>query len=73
MLKSNLLFKGALSGVRHFLATENQLEMMKNGYFISPKNFFSFLTYLTFGLTVLILYENDLIKKLKLISKFTAS
>ena len=46
MLKSNLLLKGALLGVKQFLATENPSKMMKNGFF-SPKNLFSLLIYLT--------------------------
>ena len=33
-------FKGALSGLRRFLATENSLKMMKNAFLFHPKNSF---------------------------------
>ena len=29
------IFKGALSGLRHFLATERNLKMMKNAFYFS--------------------------------------
>ena len=40
-------FKGALSGLRQFLATKSLLKMMKM-FFISPQKLFSFSGYLSF-------------------------
>ena len=34
---SNDFFKGALSGLRQFLATENPLKMMKNAFYFTLK------------------------------------
>ena len=48
------LIKGALSGLRQFLAIESPLKMMKNT-FISPQKLFSFSRYLSFCLDFLIL------------------
>ena len=66
------LFKGTLSGLRQFLATESFLKMMKNAFFSSRK-LFSFLRYLSFCLVFLVMYRNGLIKKMRLISHFMTS
>ena len=34
------MFKGTLSGLRPFLATESPLEMMKNAFYLTPKALF---------------------------------
>ena len=34
------LFKGALSGLRYFLATESPLRMMKNAFYFTPNALF---------------------------------
>ena len=34
------LFKGALSGLRHFLAAESPSEMMKDAFYFTSKAFF---------------------------------
>ena len=36
----SLVFKSALSGLRHFLATENPLKVMKNVFYFTSKAFF---------------------------------
>ena len=41
--------------------------------FISPQKLFSFLRYLSFYLDFLLLYQNDLIKNISLISNFVTS
>ena len=38
-IKSSL--KGALSGLRQFLATESSLKMMKNAFYFTSKAFFT--------------------------------
>ena len=54
-------FKGALSGLRQFLATESPLKM------ISPQKLFSFSRYLSFCLDFWDTYQNGLIQKIRLI------
>ena len=39
-LKFEGLFKGALSGLRHFLENENPLKVMKNTLYFTVKAFF---------------------------------
>ena len=69
----NMLFlKGALSGLRWFLATETPLKMMKNPFCFTLKalfvlKIFKFLFWL-FGM-----YKHGLIRKARLISKFMTS
>ena len=41
--------------------------------FISPQKFFSFSRYLRFCLDILVMYRNDLMNKIRLISNFMAS
>ena len=41
--------------------------------FISPQKLFSFSRYLSFGLDFLVMYQNGLIKKIRLISNFMPS
>ena len=38
---TNWDFKGALSGVRQFLATESPLKIMKNGFYFTSKRIFA--------------------------------
>ena len=64
--------KGALPGLRQFLATECPLKMI-NMLFISPQKLFSFSRYLSFCLDFLVMYRNGLIKKIRLISNFMTS
>ena len=64
-----LFLKGALLGLRQFLAAESPLKMI----FISCLKFFSVSRYLKFCLEFLVRYENSSIRKLRLISKFMTS
>ena len=66
------IIKGAVSGLKPFLATESSLKMMKNS-FISTQMLFSFSRYLCFCLDILVMYQNGLIKKIRLISNFMTS
>ena len=50
----NFIFKGALSGLRQFLAAESPLKMMKI-FFISRQKLFSFSRYLSFCLDFLVM------------------
>ena len=76
--------KGALSGLRQFLATESPFEMIKflatesllkmiKMLFISPQKLFPFSRYLSFRLDFLAMYRSGLIKKIMLISSFMTS
>ena len=40
VLRTKRAFKGALSGLRQFLATESPLKMMKNAFYITLKALF---------------------------------
>ena len=62
-------FKGALSGLRQFLATESPLKWWRM-LFISSQKFVSFTSYLSFFLGFLVMYQNGLIRKIRLISNF---
>ena len=42
-------------------------------FFISPQNLFSLSTYLSFYFDVFVMYQNSLIEKVRLISKFMTS
>ena len=76
-IKSSL--KGALSGLRKFLATENPFKMMKNAIYFTPKAFFAlkifnFLSWLDLNfLPWLVMYQNGVIKKIGLVSSFMTS
>ena len=63
------MLKGALSGLRQFLATESPLKVMKKAFYFTKK-LFSFSRYFSFYLDFLVLYQNGLIKKMRLISNF---
>ena len=41
-LRESLLVKGALSGLRQFLAIESPLKMMKNAFYFTSKALFVF-------------------------------
>ena len=60
--------KGALSGLRQFLAAESLLKMMKNSFLFHFKSYFR--SQLSFCLNFFVMYQNGLIKKTKLISNF---
>ena len=64
------VFTGALSALRQFLATETHLKMMKN---ILPQKLFLFSRYLNFYLEFLVMQQNSLIWKIRLISNFIPS
>ena len=66
------IFKGALSGLRQFLATESTLKMMKNVFYYTSKDFFV-LKIFKFCVDFLITYQNGLIRKVGLISNFMTS
>ena len=63
------MLKGALSGLRQFLATESPLKVMKKAFYFTKK-LFSFSRYFSFYLDFLVMYQNGLIKKMRLISNF---
>ena len=65
-------FKGALSSLRQFLATESSLKVMKNAFY-STLEVFSFSRYLNFCLGILVIGKNDPIKMVRLLSKFMKS
>ena len=62
-MKAVGLFKGLLSSLIQFLTTESSLKMM----------LFSFSRSLQFSRDFLVLYENGLIRKPRLVSKFLTS
>ena len=43
--KLSFVIKGALSGLRQFLATENTLKMMKNAFYFTSKAIFILKTF----------------------------
>ena len=61
-------FKGALSDLRQFLATESPLKMTKNAFYFTLKPV-PFSRYLSFSLHFLVMYKNGLIRKTSLNSK----
>ena len=67
-----LILKGTLSGLRQFLATESPLKMMKNAFYFTSKALFV-LKISKFCLDFLVMYQNALIKKIRLISNFMMS
>ena len=67
-----LVLKGVLSILRQFLATESPLKVMRNG-FVSSQKLFSFSRYFSFCLDCLVIQQNDLIRKIRLISNFMMS
>ena len=66
---SENVFNGAVSGPIHFLAPENPLKIMKNASYFTLKGAFVFKIF-RFCLYVFVLYKNELIRKIRLISKF---
>ena len=62
------MFKGALSGLRQFLANENSFKMMKNAFYFTLKALPVLRIY-----KFLIIYKNGLIRKIRLITKFMTS
>ena len=68
----SMLFKGTLSGLRQFW----QMKVLQKWWkmlFISPQKLFMFSRYLSFCLDFLAMYQNGLIKKIRLISNFMTS
>ena len=66
-------FKGALSGLRQFMATESPLKMMKSLSFISSEKLFSFSRYLNSCHDFLVVLKNGLIRNIRLVSRFMTS
>ena len=64
--------KGAVSGLRQFSTTESPLKMIKNTFHFTSKSLFV-LKIFKFCLDFLVFYENGLIRKKRLISKFMTS
>ena len=64
--------KGVLSGLRQFLVTESPLKIKRNVFYFTLKALFV-LKFLNFCLDFLVMQKNDLIRKIKLISKFMTS
>ena len=65
-------FKDPLSSLPQFLTTESPLKGWKM-LFISPQKLFSFSRYLSFCLDFFVMYENGVIRKIRLISNFMTS
>ena len=63
-------FKGALSGLRQFFATESPLKIMKNAFYFTLKSLFVLKIFNFFLLTFLVTQKNGLIRKTKLVSTF---
>ena len=63
-LCSKRKFKGALSGLRQYLASESPLKMMRM-VFISPLKRFSFSRYFSFCLDLLVMYKSGLMRKIR--------
>ena len=70
--RKNTSLKGALSGLRQFLATRSSLKMMKNALYFTSKALFVLKIFMFF-LDFLVMYQNGLIKKIRLISNFMTS
>ena len=66
----NRNMKGALSGLRQFLATESPFSYKIMISFISPQKLFSFSRYWRFCLDFLYIYPKDFIKKIKVNFRF---
>ena len=66
-------FKGALSGVRQFLANESPSKMMKNAFYFTIKTLFVLKVFKFLSWLGLVIYKNGLIRKARLISKFMTS
>ena len=66
------LLKGTLSGMRQFWAYENPFKMMKNAFYFTSKVFY-YSRYLSFCLDFLVMQQNGLIRKIRLISNFMTS
>ena len=66
------IFKGALSGLRQFLAAKSLLKMMKNAFYFTSKALFVFQIF-KFFLDFLIMQQNGLIRRIRLISNFMMS
>ena len=62
--------KGALSGLRQLLAMESPLKMMKNAFYFTSKALF---VLKIFKFLSCVFFQNDLIKKIRLISSFMTS
>ena len=69
MLSITAIFKIALSGLRQFLTTESPLKMMKSAFYFTSKAL-SVLKIFKFLSSYLVMYQNGLIKKIRLISNF---
>ena len=65
---SKYFVKGALSGLRQFLASKSTLKMMKKTFHCTLRVLF-LLKILNFCLHFLVMQKNDLMRKLRLISK----
>ena len=68
-------FKGTLSGMRKFLATETNLKMMNNAFYFTSKALFALMLSrcLSFWLEFLVMQQNGQIRKIMFISNFIAS
>ena len=72
-LKTSIFkFKGAFSDLRQFLAIKSPLKMMKNAFYLTLKALFV-LKIFKFLSSIFGHVDNDLIRKIKSISKFKTS
>ena len=61
--------KGSISGLRTFLATESPSKIWKM-FFISPQKLFLLVRYINFCFDFLVIEQNTLIRKMRLIPSF---
>ena len=67
-LSTMKIFKGALSGLKKFLANEIHLKMMKNTFYFTLESLFVLKIF-----NFLVMYKSGLIRKISFISKFMTS
>ena len=67
-LSTMKIFKGALSGLKKFLANEIHLKMMKNTFYFTLESLFVLKIF-----NFLVMYKSSLIRKIRFISKFMTS
>ena len=67
-LSTMKIFKGALSGLKKFLANEIHLKMMKNTFYFTLESLFVLKIF-----NFLVMYKSGLIRKIRFISKFMTS
>ena len=67
------ILKGALSSLKQFSVTESSLKMIKNAFYFISKAYLVLKILFSFCFEFLVMCKNDLIRKIRLISKFIRS